>query len=240
MPTWKVIDILDQAQAMGFNGRAAFHHYCEPLLDQRNLLFAKEAKERGMKPYLVTNGDRLHGDERLRQEVQHLYERIVVGIYDYETNEKLEEAKQYWKRMLPSADVDFSTIRLGGEGTVTSIGTPRALVPSDRRMAVPDLTYTNAPCHRPLVRMIIQYDGDVCNCCDDTFGAFQLGNVYQNTLAEIWFSREHRQILDDLVSGRREKYELCRGCPQGPTGPAPEGKKIGISIRRYQGSGAPQ
>ncbi|MBW2283382.1 MAG: SPASM domain-containing protein, partial [Deltaproteobacteria bacterium] len=211
--TWKVIDILDQAQAMGFNGRAAFHHYCEPLLDQRNLLFAKEAKERGMKPYLVTNGDRLHGDERLRQEVQHLYERIVVGIYDYETNEKLEEAKQYWKRMLPSADVDFS---------------------------VPDLTYTNAPCHRPLVRMIIQYDGDVCNCCDDTFGAFQLGNVYQNTLAEIWFSREHRQILDDLVSGRREKYELCRGCPQGPTGPAPEGKKIGISIRRYQGSGAPQ
>jgi radical SAM protein with 4Fe4S-binding SPASM domain len=232
-----VIDVLDQVQEMGFKGLVGFHHYSEPLLDNRNLMFAGEARKRGMLPYLVTNGDRMRGNDKLCQKVSTVYERIVVGIYDYEANEEMEEAKRYWQGRLPLAKLYFSPISLRGKSSsVHSIGIPRTLVPSDARMAVPDLTYTNASCHRPLVRMIIQNDGEVCNCCEDTYGAFELGNINHNPVAEIWFSHKHIQIIEDLIAGHREKYDLCRNCPQSPTGPALNGKKIDISIRRYQGS----
>ncbi len=44
MPTEKILDLLDQAHAMGFRGRVAFYHYSEPLLDKRNIMLAQEAK----------------------------------------------------------------------------------------------------------------------------------------------------------------------------------------------------
>jgi radical SAM protein with 4Fe4S-binding SPASM domain len=233
MPTEKIIDLLDQAQAMGFRERVAFYHYSEPLLDKRNIMLAREARRRGMKPYLHTNGDVLKHDDSLCDAVKSVYGLIVVGLYDYETNEELETAKQYWLNKLAGSTIEFSPIGPMGVGSAHSIGVPRALVPTDRRMSVPDLRYDNAPCHRPLIRMLIQYDGGMCHCCEDTSGAFKLGNVYEHSLEELWFSERHAEIIESLVAGRREKYNLCRNCPMPPTGPASTGTEIDIAPRRY-------
>ena len=46
MPTESIVDLLDQAQALGFQGSVGFHHFSEPLLDRRNILLAREAKRR--------------------------------------------------------------------------------------------------------------------------------------------------------------------------------------------------
>jgi radical SAM protein with 4Fe4S-binding SPASM domain len=238
MPTEKILDLLDQAQALGFRGGVGFHHYSEPLLDKRNVMLAGEAKKRGMKPDLHTNGDVLKHDDALREEVKNVYEFIVVGLYDYETNEELERAKQYWQERLAGSNLMFSAIGLTGARTAYSMGIPKALVPSDARIAVPDLTFANAPCHRPLIRMIIQHDGEVCNCCEDTHGDFKLGNVYQRSLEELWFSERHVRVVTDLITGQRQHYELCRNCPLSPTGPAPHGEKINIAPRRYKGTPA--
>ena len=181
MPTEKILDLLDQAQAMGFHGRVTFYHYSEPLLDKRNIAMASEARKRGMKPYLHTNGDVLKHDEALCSEVKRVYGLIVVGLYDYATNEELAEAKRYWQDKLAGCNLEFNCIGVTGNRSAYSMGIPKALVPSDSRMAVPDLTFANAPCHRPLIRMLIQHDGEVCNCCEDTHGDFKLGNVYEHT-----------------------------------------------------------
>lgn len=231
MPTGKIIDILEQAEAMGFAGGVTFHCYSEPLLDKRNIMFAREARKRGMKPYLHTNGDVLQTNDSLCREVKDAYEHIVVGLYDYKTNEELETAKQYWQNRLSGANMQFSTIGLLGAQSALSMAIPRALVPKDRRIAVPDLTFANGPCRRPLLRMIIRYDGQMCNCCDDIHGTFNLGNVYRNSLEELWFSDHHVKIVRDLLEGHRDKYELCSNCPQSPTGPAPDGRKIRIAPR---------
>ena len=53
MPTEKILDLLDQAQAMGFRERVAFYHYSEPLLDRRNVMLAREAQRRGMTPEVL-------------------------------------------------------------------------------------------------------------------------------------------------------------------------------------------
>jgi radical SAM protein with 4Fe4S-binding SPASM domain len=235
MPTWKILDLLDQAQALGYRGAVGFHHYSEPLLDKRNIMLAEEARKRGMKPDLHTNGDVLKHDDALCGEVKRVYEFIVVGLYDYRTNDDLEEAKRYWRDRLAGTNLDFSPIGLSRASLAYSIGIPRALVPSDPRMAVLDLTFANGPCHRPLIRMVIQHDGEMCNCCEDTTAEYKLGNVYEYSLEELWYSERHVQVVEDLISGRREKYYLCRNCPLPPTGPAPDSGNIKIARRHYDG-----
>jgi radical SAM protein with 4Fe4S-binding SPASM domain len=229
MATERILDLLDQAKAMGFRGQVAFYHYSEPLLDERNVMLACEARKRGMRPYLHTNGDVLRRNDRLCNEVSEIYELIVVGLYDYRTKEELDESQRYWYERLPFANLSFSPIGLaGGAGSARSIGVPRALVPPDPRMSIPDLVFTNAPCHRPLIRMLIQYDGTMCHCCEDIHGSFHLGNVHQTSLEQLWFSEHHQKVIADLIDGARDKYQLCRACPMSPTAPAPLGKSIGV------------
>jgi 2-deoxy-scyllo-inosamine dehydrogenase (SAM-dependent)/8-amino-3,8-dideoxy-alpha-D-manno-octulosonate transaminase len=232
MPTERVLDLLDQAQAMGFRQDVAFYHYSEPLLDKRNFIFACAARRRGMRPYLHTNGDVLESNEDLCEEVQDVYERIVIGLYDYRTCAELEEAKRLWRERLNRVVLEFSPIAAeDGDPSVHTIVAPRALVAPDARMRGPDFVFANGPCHRPLIRMIIRYDGTVCNCCEDTGGAFDLGNAFENSLEELWFSERHLQIVQDLVAGHRQKYELCRNCPQFPTGSAATGERIDMTPR---------
>ena len=232
MPTAKILDLLDQAQAMGFEERVAFYHYSEPLLDKRNIMLAREARKRGMKPYIHTNGDVLRGDDALCAEIKHSYVFIVVGLYDYQTNEELEAAKTYWRERLAGTAVEFSPIGLGEVLSAHSIGVPRALVPQDSRMGRLDLRYPNAPCHRPLIRLLIRYDGEMCLCCEDTSGAFKLGNVFERSLEQLWYSDRHIEIIESLMGGKRENYDLCRNCPMSPTGSNPGGMKLEILPRR--------
>jgi radical SAM protein with 4Fe4S-binding SPASM domain len=235
MPAEKILDFLDQARELGFHGQVGFHHFSEPLLDKRNIMLAEEAKKRGMRPYLHTNGDALRRDDRLCADVKRIYAYIVVGLYDYASDAELLAEKQYWSERLSGANLKFSAIGLNGRRSGFSMGIPKALVPPNPRMAAPDLTFSNGPCHRPLIRMIVQYDGTVCHCCEDTSGVFELGNAFNLSLRELWFSERHVQAVQDLVAGEREEYELCRKCPLPPTGPAPTGEKIKIARRQVIG-----
>jgi radical SAM protein with 4Fe4S-binding SPASM domain len=235
MATETILGVLDQAEALGFCGRVGFHHYSEPLLDPRNVELAREARRRGMMPYLHTNGDVLKKDAALREDVSRAYGLIVVGLYDYRTNEELESEKRWWRERLPGANVQFNPIARVGARRVYSLASPKALVPSDPRVAAPDLTYSNAPCHRPLVRMIIRHDGGVSNCCEDTSGAFDLGSIHERSLEELWWSERHREVLADLVAGRRERYPLCRSCPLPPTARPANGRPIEMARRQHLG-----
>jgi radical SAM protein with 4Fe4S-binding SPASM domain len=233
MASEKVLDILDQAASLQFAGGVSFYFYSEALLDKRNLFFAREARKRGMKPYLHTNGDALKSNSALIDAISDVYEYVVIGIYDYQTNAELELAKEFWRQHLTGCDLRFSTIADGPAGSAHSMGTPRALVPTDRRFNVPDFTYRNAPCHRPLIRLILRHDGRMCMCCEDMQADFDLGNIHESTLEELWFSERHVALVKDLIAGHRDKYALCRNCPLPPSGPAIEGKRFTIDRRNY-------
>jgi len=233
MPTEQIMNLLDQAAALGFQGLVAFHFYGEALLDPRCLELAREAKKRRMKPYLHTNADAVKTDSVLCRQVADVFENIVVGLYDYETDEELEDAERDWRARLPGVDIKFSTISRANGEAVRSMAVPRALAPVNARNRIPDLTYTNAPCSRPLVRMVIRYDGKICNCCEDVQSAFDLGNVNDDSLADLWLSERHIEVVEDLQAGRRDKYKLCAGCPQPPTAPPPDGGRVGMARRRF-------
>jgi MoaA/NifB/PqqE/SkfB family radical SAM enzyme len=238
MPTDAILHLLDQARALGFAGLVGFHHYSEPLLDDRNIPLAWEARNRGMAPYLHTNGDVLRRDDALCREVARVYDHVVVGLYDYDTREELEEAKREWRIQLADVKLEFSPIGRASARLVPSLVAPRALVPFDSRMACPDLIFVNAPCHRPLVRMIVQHDGEMAHCCEDLAGAFSLGNVHRDSIESLWYSERHVRIVKDLVAGRREGYPLCQVCPLPPTGGRPDGGKI-VMLPRPRTAAAP-
>jgi 2-deoxy-scyllo-inosamine dehydrogenase (SAM-dependent)/8-amino-3,8-dideoxy-alpha-D-manno-octulosonate transaminase len=226
-----VLRVLDQASALGFRGTVAFHLLSEPLLDERNLFFARAGKERGMRPRLVTNGDLLRTDDALCAAVAEVYESVVVGLYDYGSSEEREAEKTYWKQRLPRTRIEFSAIGREGARSGPSMVIPRALVPPDARIALPDLTFDHAPCHRPLIRLMIRYDGEMMNCCEDVHGAFHLGNVHESTVEELWFGARHTHVLRELVAGERARFDLCRRCPLSPTAPSPAGLRIAMTPR---------
>ncbi|HEX7025494.1 MAG TPA: radical SAM/SPASM domain-containing protein [Gemmatimonadales bacterium] len=238
MPTEKILGLLDEARELGFTGMVGFHHYSEPLLDPRNTDLAREAIRRGMTPYLHTNGDVLRRSDALCDAVREVYALIVVGLYDYRTDEELRAEQAFWRARLEGANLEFSPIGLSDGRTTESLGVPRALVPPDRRMTLPDMTFENAPCHRPLIRMLVQYDGEVCLCCEDTAAAFELGNVFRQPLGEIWYSDRHVAIVEDLVAGRRGRYALCRSCPMSPTGRPPGGERVTFAPRKFHAASA--
>jgi 2-deoxy-scyllo-inosamine dehydrogenase (SAM-dependent)/8-amino-3,8-dideoxy-alpha-D-manno-octulosonate transaminase len=226
MPTGMVLNILEQAQALGFAGEVTFHFFSEPLLDERNPSFAREARRRGMRPFLHTNGDVLRNNAALCEEVKAVYDHIVVGVYDYENEEELQSEKAFWLSTLAGADLRFSYIAAAGARGAPNLGVPRAWVPPDARMTLPDLVFDHAPCSRPLQRMLIRYDGRIANCCEDMKAEFELGSVYEHTLEELWFSSRHVEVVRDLLAGRRARYELCKRCPLPPTGAARAGERI--------------
>jgi radical SAM protein with 4Fe4S-binding SPASM domain len=240
MPTETVIDLLDQAQGLGFTGLVTFYFFSEPMLDRRNIEFARAARDRGMRPYTHTNGDLLRVNDRLAEAVQDAYEYIVVGLYDYETAEELETDRAWWQRRLPRADLRFSYVRPVVAPGVPTLAIPRALVPTDKRMRIPDLTFANGPCSRPLQRMIVRHDGAMCNCCEDVHAQFGLGNIHESSLEELWFSERHLKVARDLLAGERSHYPLCEACPLMPTGPAPNGAPVDMRRRNYRPERPPQ
>ena len=212
MPTTHALDILDQAASMGFNGHISFHHMSEPFIDPRIIDMAWEAKSRGMRPYEHTNGDVLKGNDSLCQAAAEVFEYIVVGLYDYENEAELAEQKRFWQHKLQGTQVRFS---LGGEVF------PRSFIPFDARMFRAKQTYPQGVCRRPLIRLIIHYDGHVALCCEDMVDEFELGNAFETPIKEIWYSKKHIQIIKDLEKGLRSNYSLCSRCPIPPPPPTP-------------------
>ena len=69
MPSDLFVSILNQAKYLGYTGTVGFHGLSEPMCDDRVVWAAKQARKNGMRPYLVTNGDRLRTDTKLRKAV---------------------------------------------------------------------------------------------------------------------------------------------------------------------------
>jgi radical SAM protein with 4Fe4S-binding SPASM domain len=205
MPTKHVLRILDEASSMRFKGIVGFHALSEAFLDPRIIDMAWEAKKRGMRPYIHTNADKLKRDDALAKAAAEVFEYIVVGLYDYQDEAELVEEKRFWRQRLQDTRVRFSEV-----GRVI----PRAHVPYDSRMVRKKRTYPSGICVEPLRRLRIHYNGNISLCCEDMKEEFDLGNAFETSIREIWYSEKHIQIVKDLKKGLREKYSLCSMCPR--------------------------
>jgi hypothetical protein len=63
---------------------------------------------------------------------------------------------------------------------------------------------------------MIHYNGDVACCCEDMYGELMRFNIFETSIKEIWYSGRHAQIVDALLVGDRQKYDLCKSAPWDP------------------------
>jgi len=198
-----IFDILDQLALLKYGRTVQLSHYNEPLMDERIAAFTAYAKavlgEYGAKIELVTNGDLL--TEERAVELDGLLDEIAISLYMPEA--KQPAAREWFRSMFRRTKPRFTD----GSHIVTH-WSPFA----NRDEAIE--TAIKRPCTHYSDQLHIACDGTVLYCCQDYTGHWDLGNVYMDSLAEIWFSME-RAELDDILSkpGGREKYEYCKICP---------------------------
>jgi radical SAM protein with 4Fe4S-binding SPASM domain len=59
---------------------------------------------------------------------------------------------------------------------------------------------------------IIDWDGEVLSCCQDFSKKSGIGDLREQTVAEVVFSKKRRDLFDDLKNQRWGKLEMCRNC----------------------------
>ena len=203
MPTWKIFDIIDQAEKLGFKGKICFHRLSEPFLDKRYVEIATYAKEKGMKVYDNTNGDILKRNSELCSKLDGIVVGLTIGLYDCKNVKDKIERTKFWKnrfsitKVVFSLAADFPRIRKNAEMYNIKMVTDKT---------------RNCPCFATR-GLRIRYDGEVSLCCEDDQCNFKLGNVFDSSIKDIWWSEKHIEIVNSLINkGGRNLYSTCKNC----------------------------
>ncbi len=72
----------------------------------------------------------------------------------------------------------------------------------------------NKVCYRPFIKLLVATNGDICAaCCDHISGRDKVyGNIYKETLVEVWQGSVHRDFMKMQLRGERFQHPLCRNC----------------------------
>ena len=162
-----------------------------------------------MKPYVHTNGDALRNSEALCKEAAEVFEYIVVGLYDYQTEEEKQREKRFWKERLKGTQVMFSL----AEKIYVRTHSPR----NSRMEAIGRRSHADAVCAQPLTYLLIHYNGDVACCCEDMYGELLRMNIFETSIREVWYSERHAHLIKALQAGNRKQFALCTKCTMGPS-----------------------
>ena len=73
------------------------------------------------------------------------------------------------------------------------------------------LLNNNIPCPR-MHQLVISSSGEIQLCCADWLLKNKFGNVNQDTLKNILEHSDYLLVRDDLILGKRYKYEPCKKC----------------------------
>jgi len=209
MPTALVFSLIEQGAELAKEWPIELHlqFFNEPLLDVRLSEFAEYGRELGSFQGIGTdtNGDALTPE--LASELDGSLNKIQVALYDGEG----ENREQTIRQMFRQTEVFFAPRK-----HIISHHSPY------RNLSAAIAQCRAQPCWwEAQIRMILSYTGDMCLCCEDIIGEWDLGSAKRSSLEELWFGSKHRYIIDTLcVPGGRVKYEYCSICPR-PNRPYP-------------------
>lgn len=218
MPLETIYNLFDQLVKMDFKGSVCLQHYNEPLQDPRIVDIARHVKNLNQfqEIFICTNADYI--DEELAKQLDGTLDNMRISLY------MDDEAQQ--KRMAFLNKL-FSKTKLLYTGGVHS---PTHHSPKFDLMELTD-RFTDQPCHEPGIRLIINHKGDCLLCCSDLTGNFDLGNIKDHTLYDLWFNEKHQNIIKDLqLAGGRRRFKHCASCPV-PYYPAANGLSVSSRVK---------
>lgn len=206
MPTDKILSILDQAHDLGYRGDVGLHRLSEATLDTRFLDIYRYVRQKGMFYRDATNGDVLKRRPDLCAAIDEVGTQLTIGLYDSTTEAERETEKAYWRARFKHAAVLFS------EPDKNLAVRKNSQV---YHLAEKDPAILDMPCYSQ-DDLLIRYDGNVNLCCQDDNCEFNLGNVFERPLEEIWWSEKRVKIRSTLRQpGGRRHFAACSTCYHG-------------------------
>ena len=188
----RILEVMDEAIELGFQGDFAFHYYNEPLIYKHKILLI--IKERPDNKYLLWTNGLLLDKEVENNEFLTMFEHIVITCYDFSNMDYFSKLQDCYK------NIQIATWQL------------------DDRLNI----YNNAEkkfegCRRVFFEMPIDYYGNVHLCCEDWNNQFKIGNVNKNSLKEIVYSEVYQNLLSISEKGgstnlNEEVPSICRKC----------------------------
>jgi MoaA/NifB/PqqE/SkfB family radical SAM enzyme len=153
-----------------------------------------------------------------RRALGRVYPKVEAQYVKYQHN--LAELKEA-RRRLEAMGVDRFTCIWGLLDNYTDF------VPGKFRVGAPRRSEPLAQCYWPHLMLQIKHDGDVIPCCSfrqglqytDSSEKRVVGNVFRQSVAEVWNSPAYRQLRRFVSSPRRVRDEpaltrtFCEGCP---------------------------
>ena len=207
MPMDMIKDIIQQAKEIPDLQIIMLSHFNEPFLDDRLPEIGRYVREQipNIDLRTCTNFDLM--TKELAEEVDGLFNRFNISLY-YEdpTYSKRKKKIQSW--------FNKSILNIHAAGKAEDYHMTTHFSPREERLKEKINSVKNKPCMRYNNMCIIAYDGTFLHCCEDYNGNFNLGNVKDKTIMEMWNSETHRKLMHDLsFMGGRKLYKYCENCP---------------------------
>lgn len=212
--------IVRDLESLDYTGAVVLCGYGEPMLHPHFLDVVGLLADKPWRLELVTNGDRLSVDMVAR--LEHLVDCFVVSMYD--GPHQVEHFEKMFRAGMPvswSIQRDLAEGRAGGVSYILrdrwhtaadAFGlklTNRAgTVRVGEQDAVPA---PGRPCNYLAYQMTVDWNGDVLLCPQDWHKRVKFGNLAQQSIMEVWTSRQMSARRLRLLDGRRE-VSPCKGC----------------------------
>lgn len=204
LPLEAVKKIVGELSELRFQGRFSFHFYNEPLLDQRLIQIIAIVKKALPKALLLlyTNGDYL---------TLPLFEKLVFSginkflitrqeqsmkIHNLDWIEKLSDQEKSY--LIYKTYQDPNILYTNRGGLLPEIANP------ERPLGI--------PCCLPSSHLVISALGNVLLCFEDYREQEIMGNIFSNTIREIWTSDAFKNRRRQLSLGQRSCTQICRKC----------------------------
>lgn len=90
-----------------------------------------------------------------------------------------------------------------------------SLYGSEMEKAITDVTMSSSnriACTLPFFTLAVRSNGDVSPCCIDWLGGTNIGNIYKETLEDIWYGDRMFEFRKMQLENRKNENESCRNC----------------------------
>jgi radical SAM protein with 4Fe4S-binding SPASM domain len=194
--------IIFELKNMGYGGNICLQHYNEPLLDKRFPYILKFIKDvlPNIKIFINTNGDYLNSE--LAEKIDGLIDEIYISDYNNESNTKeglLKFSTLFKKTKIIHHFVSHTTTHFSPKSDL------------DIKIAI----YKYRICTATKYKLIINHLGEMLLCCEDIPPHFNLGNIKDLSLHDLWFNKKHEELIKSLlIPENRMKYAYCAICPR--------------------------
>lgn len=194
-----------------YQGKISFSGFGENLLNPNFVDIVKEFRFNLPQATIEcnTNGDKLDAvyvTKLFRAGLDLLYINLYDGVeqidhFDHIMQSATIPQAQYKYRMHWGDFEKHGLILNNRSGVIDWVGVEESDVES----------LQGKPCHYPFYKMFVDWNGDVLFCSNDWGREHVVGNLLQQSLHEVWFSKPMNKIRRRLMRGDRSKSP-CNKC----------------------------